>query len=64
MNIKRLYGDKGQYLGYTNEDAKNVRAYDSKGKPVSTYNKSADQTYNANGSRSSFGNTAVNNIIK
>ena len=64
MNIKRIYGAKGQYLGYTNEDSTNVRAYDNKGKPVGTYNKGADQTYNANGSRSAFGNTVVNNILK
>lgn len=62
--MKRIYGDKGQYLGYMTEDSKNVRAYDDKGKPVGTYNKTADQTYNANGSRSTFGNTVVNKLGK
>jgi hypothetical protein len=62
--MKRIYGDKGQYLGYMTEDSKNVRAYDDKGKPVGNYNKTADQTYNANGSRSTFGNTVVNKLGK
>lgn len=64
MNIKRQYGSKGEYLGYINEDETNKRAYDSKGKPVGTYNKPANQTYNSNGSRSSFGNTVVSKITK
>lgn len=62
-DVKRLYGDKGQYLGYTLEDSVNVRAYDNKGKCVGNYNKNANQTYNANGSRSTFGNSVVNKIV-
>lgn len=64
MNIKRVYGDKGQYLGYVNEDSTNVRVYDDKGKPVGTYNKSSDQTYNDKGGRSTFGNTVTSKLIK
>jgi len=64
MDIKRLYGAKGEYLGYLNEDSTNIRAYDNKGKPVGTYNKPAEQTYNANGTRSTFGNTVVSKIAK
>jgi len=41
-DVKRLYGDKGQYLGSIREDSVNIRAYDQNGKPVGTYNKSAD----------------------
>ena len=64
MNMKRVYGSKGEYLGYVNEDSTNTRAYDNKGKPVGTYNKPANQTYNANGTRSSFGNTVISKIVK
>jgi|TARA_R110000868_G_scaffold7148_2_gene39261 IMP cyclohydrolase len=63
-DVKRLYGDKGQYLGSIQEDSVNIRAFDNKGKPVGTYNKSADQTYNANGTRNSFGNTVVGQLVR
>lgn len=61
-DVKRLYGNKGQYLGSIREDSVNIRAYDQNGKPVGIYNKSADQTYNANGTRQSFGNTVVGQL--
>ena len=62
--MKRLYGSKGEYLGSVTEDSVNVRAYDNNGKPVGTYNKSSNQTYNANGTRSTFGNTVVSKLVK
>lgn len=61
-DIKRLYGSKGQYIGSIREDSVNIRAYDSSGKLVGTYNKNSNQTYNANGSRDSFGNTVVGQL--
>jgi len=63
MDIKKIYGDKGQYMGYLTEDSTNVRAFDAKGKPVGTYNKAANQTYNGSGgARISFGNTVVGTL--
>jgi IMP cyclohydrolase len=62
--MKKLYGSKGEYLGSITEDSINVRAYDNTGKPVSTYNKTSNQTYNANGTRITFGNTVVSKLIK
>ena len=63
-DIKRLYGAKGEYLGSLKEDGVNIRVFDNKGNQVGTYNKSANQTYNANGTRSSFGNTVVGNLVR
>lgn len=62
--MKKLYGSKGEYLGSVTEDSVNVRAYDNNGKPQGTYNKISNQTYNANGTRSTFGNTVVSKLIK
>lgn len=63
-DVKRFYGAKGEYLGSIKEDGVNIRAFDDKGKPVGTYNKGANQTLNANGTRNSFGNTVVGQLVR
>jgi len=63
-DVKRFYGAKGEYLGSIKEDSVNIRAFDDKGKPVGTYNKGANQTFNDNGTRSSFGNTVIGKLVR
>lgn len=58
MNIKRLYGAKGQYIGYTTENSSGIRSYDNKGHSLGYYNKSANQTYTNKGHRTNFGDNS------
>lgn len=57
MNIRRLFGDKGQYIGSVTETQSGVqRAFSNTGKYLGSYNPTANQTYTDKGSRTNFGN--------
>lgn len=62
-NTRRVYGDRGQYIGYVNETGGGVQyAYDSNGHLLGSYQPSSNQTFNDRGARVMFGN-AVDALI-
>lgn len=65
MNIRRLYGERGQYLGSVTETQSGVqRAYSNTGKYLGSYNPTANQTYTNTGNRTNFGNGVDSLVYK
>jgi hypothetical protein len=62
-NIQRVYGNKGQYIGYVQEDSSRVTAYGEGGKYLGSYWKSGNQTVTDKGQRVCFGNGAQALVI-
>lgn len=63
MSIERMYGDKGQYIGYIQEDSSRVMAFGDKGQYLGSYWKTANQTQTDKGVRVCFGNGAQALVI-
>ena len=63
MSIERLFGDKGQYIGYIQEDSSRVSAFGEKGEYLGSYWKTGNQTCTDKGVRVCFGNGAQALVI-
>lgn len=63
MNIERLYGDRGQYIGYLQEDSSRLMAYSETGQYLGSYWKNNNQTQTDKGVRVCFGNGAQALVI-
>ena len=62
-NINYVFGDKGQRIGYVQEDSSRVMAYGQGGKYLGSYWKSGNQTMTDKGQRVCFGNGAQSLVI-
>ncbi len=64
MTPERFYDNTGKMIGTLNELQNEIKAYNSEGKLVGSYDKRLHATYGANGQRVSSGNTVTSLFTK